>query len=130
MTTDLQTAYQNVLTQFNAGQYNLMEQSMHTDIVIKKVVHRETVIGIGNVVTYLNSQMAPVNPVATVATVNFHPRTPANQATATIGVVHGEGTYQDDHSGGQIPVRFCWTFVRDATTQDWLLLNVFGHRTD
>jgi hypothetical protein len=130
MATDLQTAYQNVLAQFNAGQYALLETLMHTDIVLKKAVHSESVFGLGNVVTYLNTQMAAANPQATVTTVNFHPSTQAKWQGATYGLAHGEGTYQDNFTNGVVPVHFCWTFVRDDTTRDRQLVNVFGHRKD
>jgi hypothetical protein len=134
-TADLLTAYNNVYNQFNAGQFTAMALNMHTDIVVKKVARRESISGIGNVVSYLNNQMALVNPAITVSSYTLHPpATSSNYATAKICLAYGEGTYTDDNSGPNgrttINVHFCWTFVRDEITTFLLLANVYAHRTD
>jgi hypothetical protein len=143
--TDLLAAYNNALSLFNggpaAGNYNALAQYMHTGVVVKKVARRETITGLGDVVSYLNNQMLYANPVFTPssapapgAAVSLHPAVgSAKYATAALGTAYGTGTYQDANTGVPDPgisVRFCWTFVRDEITQNWLLANVFAHRTD
>ena len=67
--TDLLAAYNNALSLFNggpaAGNYNALAQYMHTGVVVKKVARRETITGLGDVVSYLNNQMLYANPVFT-----------------------------------------------------------------
>ena len=155
---DLATAYGNVLGAFNAvglasnnapTDYSALVPILHTDIVIKKVARRESVSGIGNVISYLNTVMAPVFPV--FSAVGSSPSTipPASGYTfappsytlrpasgtgpngaAMQGVAYGIGAYQDANSGGPANVYFCWSFVRDEITKYWWLHNVYAHRTD
>jgi hypothetical protein len=145
--TDLADAYKKVLGYFSGGaptgdgNYNGLAQYMHTDITVKKVARRDSIAGIGAVVSYLNNQMYFANPTFTPDTtppVQLHPAAGAGKPAGTggaarLGLAHGTGVYQDANTGVADPgitVRFCWTFVRDDVTGGWLLYNVYAHRTD
>jgi hypothetical protein len=129
MAVNLMNAYHNIRDLFNAWNYNDLVAAMDANIVVKKVQHPDSISGIGNVSVYLNSQMLPLKPTFTNHTdIAFHPNHLDAQASATYGLVRGVGDYVDNTVKGDkaIKVFFVWSFTRSYSTEDWMLVNVFG----
>jgi hypothetical protein len=132
MAVDLPGAFQNIHNLFNTWNYTGMGAVMDQNIIAKRLLHPDSVSGKNNVTPYLNSQMLPDRPTLTyLSNIVYYPLTPADQANATYGHVSGDGLYCDSTVKGDtpFPVHFTWCFTRSGTTQDWLLVNVFGYRT-
>jgi hypothetical protein len=130
MPVDLQAAYQDVLDRFNGVDYVNLMRVMDPDIIVKRVLKPGSIVGIGNVETYLLRHMAPLSPSFENVAPTFDPPNPAAQATAIYAHVRGTGDYYDDNvtPGARVatPVHFVWTFTRSNTTEEWLLIHVFG----
>ena len=58
MSTNLQKSFDTAYALFNAGKYDDLRPLMHTDIILKLVDDAGSVVGLGNVITYLNGQQA------------------------------------------------------------------------
>jgi hypothetical protein len=130
MPTDLQLAYQDVLDRFNLVDYPGLMRVIDPDIIAKRVLKPGSIVGIGNIETYLLRHMAPLSPSFENVVPTFYPSTPAAQATAISGHVRGTGDYYDDNvtPGGRVatPVHFVWIFTRSNTKEEWLLIHIFG----
>jgi hypothetical protein len=127
MSVNLQQAFADVLDQFNRVHYNDLMKLMDPDIIVKRVLKPGSIVGIGNVETYLLRHMAPLSPSFENVAPTFYP---PNPAAATSAHVRGTGEYYDDNvtPGARVatPVHFVWTFTRSNTTEEWLLIHVFG----
>jgi hypothetical protein len=135
MSTDLKQAATDVINQFNAGNYGSLEGGMDSNVIIKKVLHPGSVIGIGNVSGYLDKHMKSRNPQLTNSDkslwngqLTLIPPVPQN-ATATYGRASGSGYYVDDNGNSTTPINFTLDFVRNSTADDWSLSNAFATPT-
>ncbi len=129
MPVNLQAAFDDVRDRFNRVDYDGLMRVIDPDIVVKRVLKPGSIVGIGNVETYLLKHMAPLRPsFENLGGVTFYP---AAHATAINAHIHGTGDYYDDNvnvSKGRTATRvlFIWTFTRSVDTEEWLLINVFG----
>jgi len=125
-------AYKDVLSLFNKPDYTALLRVMDPDIVVKRVLKPGSIVGIGDVESYLIRHMLPLRPKFDIVGVpTFHPQPPADKA-AMDARVSGTGDYYDDTiktSPTPTRVLFIWTFTRTDTTQEWLLINAFGAPT-
>jgi hypothetical protein len=127
MPVNLQAAFDDVRDRFNRVDYDGLMRVIDPDIVVKRVLKPGSIVGIGNVETYLLKHMAPLRPsFENLGGVTFYPA-----AHATAINAHGTGDYYDDNvnvSKGRTATRvlFIWTFTRSVDTEEWLLINVFG----
>ena len=62
MSTDLRQAFKTACDLFNDAKYNDLGPLVDIDIVMKKVDDPGSIVGIGNVITYLNLQQAQQQP--------------------------------------------------------------------
>lgn len=128
MALDLPGAYQNILALFTTKNYAALTAptTMDANIIVKRVLHPDSIIGLNAVAQYLVTMMLPQNPTLTnISNILYY------QVDPTYGHASGDGIYYDNSvPGGQpFPVHFIWCFTRADATKDWLLVNVFGHRT-
>ena len=122
MTTNLKQAFDTAVALFNAAQYDDLRPLMDTDIILKLVDDSGSVVGIGNVITYLNGHQATEQPQL----VNINIQTIYGN-NGTNGQISGTAQYQDQKAVNTfIDVRFTFTFSRNAITDDWLLVNAFA----
>jgi hypothetical protein len=116
-----------------SGHYNNLLIYLHHGINLKRVDDPTTVVGIANVIYYLNSTQVLKAP-------KFIPNTrvewpPANTDNEIRATVRGKGTYQDstvvyeDVNGDDVlvpdplDVHYLFSFARKKTTERWLLIN-------
>lgn len=109
---------------FNSGKYDQLAPLLRPDVIMKKVDDPDSVVGIGNVISYLNSQQKPLLPQFDPDGVSEFPQ-PSDAAMH--GVISGQGTYQDISIGPgstlPFPVRYSFTFTRKNTSAMWLLIH-------
>src|SRR5262249_50789455 len=132
MPTDLMGAYNDVYGKFqavhqavqkgDAADYGVLVDTMHANVIVKRVRVPVSLIGKADVLRYLNEQMLGRNchfeEVVTSAWVN---------KAELYGTVSGQGKYyDDDNEVNPTPVFFAWCYTRATVKDDWVLINVFG----
>ncbi len=139
MPTQLYTAFNNAVGFFNNGNYNTLLQYLHDTIIMKRVDDPTSVIGVGNVIAYLNGLQAPLRPVFTPTTQTEWSPT-ANSDNAVHANMSGSGTYQDNSlaytdvlgnphlPSTAFPVQYVFTYRRKTTSDFWLLVNATARR--
>jgi hypothetical protein len=122
MSTDLRQAFKTACDLFNGAKYNDLGPLVDIDIVMKKVDDPGSIVGIGNVITYLNLQQAQQKPQFEVDKIET-----VRGADGTMGQISGTAHYQDKKRVNvKILVRFTFTFTRDDLGDDWMLINAFA----
>lgn len=126
MATDLQQAFKQAAALFNAGKYDELGALFHVDAIMKRVDDPGSIVGIGNLVAYLNTHQKSQQP-------QFEDVRIVSQRgdDGTQGIIIGTAKYRDkkqDH--GTIPVQFTFVFTRDDNDSDWLLINAFAVPTE
>jgi hypothetical protein len=95
---------------------------MDIDIIMKRVDDPGSVVGIGNVIAYLNGHQASQQPQFDGVKIET-----VRGANELNGQISGTAYYQDKkHVNTKIPVRFTFTFARQDVSEDWLLVNAFA----
>lgn|ERR1039458_6637550 len=122
MSTDLRQAFKKACDLFNDAKYTELAPLMDIDIIMKRVDDPGSVVGIGNVITYLNGHQAELQPQFEVVKAET-----VRGADGTMGQISGTAHYQDKkHVNVKILVRFTFTFTRDDVGEDWMLINAFA----
>lgn len=123
MATDLQKAFKEVSELFNDGKYDALAKVCDPDIIMKRVDDPGSIAGIGNFVAYLNTHQAHEKP----RFLDAQPEEPiVRDPEETNGQISGIGNYLDKANTKPIPVRFTFTFTRNNSKSDWLLINAFA----
>jgi len=126
MATDLRREFDEEIALWNAANYNELGKRFDVDVIMKRLDDPGSVVGIGNVLVYLNENQAQKRP-------RFEPvnvETPITWASGTVGQISGTATYLDKQGDSQTtPVRFTFTFARADNKEDWLLVNAFQARS-
>jgi hypothetical protein len=126
MSTDLQQTFEQAAKLFNDGSYDQLGRLFHLDAIMKRVDDPGSIVGLGNLIAYLNTHQKSQNP-------QFEDIKIQSQKgdTGTQGIIIGTAKYRDKKSDhGTIPVQFTFVFTRDATDTDWLLINAFAVPSD
>lgn len=122
MSTDLRQAFDIACALFNEGKYDDLRPFMHIDIIMKLVDDPGSVVGIGNVITYLNGHQATKGP-----RIEGTEHAKLRGEHGTLGQAIGTGRYRDkkaDH--GTVQIQYAFTFTRDDDQSDWMLINAFA----
>src|ERR1700746_2719431 len=119
MSTDFEQTFEQAAKLFNDGSYDQLGRLFHLDAIMKRVDDPGSIVGLGNLIAYLNTHQKPLNPQ--FEDVKVQSRKAEN---GTQGIVIGTAKYRDKKSDhGTIPVQFTFVFSRDDTDSDWLLVN-------
>jgi hypothetical protein len=122
MSKDLMDTFKTACGLFNDSKYDELRPLMDIDIIMKRVDDPGSVVGIGNVITYLNGKQAEKQPQFDVVKIE----TVRGENTVN-GQVSGTAYYQDQkHLNTKIPVRFTFGFARQDVTDEWQLVNAFA----
>ena len=126
MSTDLQQAFEHAAKLFNEGSYDELGRLFHIDAIMKRVDDPGSIVGLGNLIAYLNTHQKPLNP-------QFEDVKILSQkgVDGTHGIVIGTAKYRDKKQDkATIPVQFTFVFTRDDTDSDWMLINAFAVPSD
>jgi hypothetical protein len=139
MALDLKQAALDVITAFNAPYvdntvtYDALKPHMEYNVVLKRVLHPESVSGADAALHYLNNHMksrkAHLDNYALQDPVYQDPKDAADPKNATNGQVSGTGDYYDDNDATATPIFFTLGFVRSDGTEQWSLVNSFATPT-
>lgn len=126
MSKNLQQAFKEACDLFNDAKYNDLLPLLDIDIILKRVDDPGSVVGIGNVIAYLNGHQADQQPqFELVKTETVRGEDEIN------GQISGTAHYQDNkHKNTKILVRFTFTFARNDVSSDWMLINAFAAPTE
>jgi hypothetical protein len=122
MSTHLKEVFDLVITHFNESKYHELQPLMASDIIMKKVDDPGSVVGIGDVMAYLEGRQAQLKPQLTNIVYDGDPW----DQTGTMAQVSGTGQMHDKKGAPAVPVRFTFTFTRDNEHEDWLVINAFA----
>jgi len=130
MSTKLEEAFENVLNHFNAAEYDKLLPMMDGDVIMKKVDDPGSVVGIGNVINYLNGRQKLFKPKLDVVNRDYR----CQEFSDTVGQVSGIGKMHDKTVGegakkAPVPVQFTFTFTRANKEETWVVINAFAART-
>jgi len=125
MSTDLKETFFTACDLFNRRKYDDLRPLMHTDIIMKLVDDPGSVVGIGNVITYLNGHQATKEPKIEGTE---HPKLRGEKGT--LGQVIGTGRYRDKKGADTFQIQYAFTFTRDNDKSEWMLINSFAVRLD
>ncbi len=122
MSNDLSQTFKHATDLFNRGSYDELGALLHIDAILKRVDDPGSVVGIGNIIAYLNtqqkSQMPQIRDFEDVAYMG---------QDGTHGIVTGRAKYKDKQNDyGAIPIQFAFIFTRDGTGEDWRMINAFA----
>src|SRR5258708_9173912 len=95
------------------------------DVIMKRVEHPGSVVGIGNVLAYLNTHQQSQKPQF----VNVNIQLQKEAMAATHGIVSGNALFKNNQ-GASIPIHFTFVFARNNPDRDWLLVNLFAVPTN
>ena len=124
MSAHLREAFDLVINHFNKTEYDELLRLMDGDIIMKKVDDPGSVVGIGNVISYLKGRQAQFRPELTHIVCEGEPW----EQTGTMAQVSGTGQMHDKKGAPGVPVRFTFTFTRGSEDDDWLVINAFAAR--
>jgi hypothetical protein len=141
--SQLLTMFARACTAFNnapntPGNYNNLLRYLHHDVTIKRVDDPTTVVGIANVIYYLNSTQVIKAPQLIVANSTEWPVPTDPEIRATI---RGDGTYQDNSvayvdvtGANHLPsnpfnIHYLFGFTRKTANDFWLLINAVATPT-
>jgi hypothetical protein len=142
--SQLLTRFTEAYTAFNNGpnnrpdNYNNLLRYLHHDVRIKRVDDPTTVVGIANVIYYLNSTQVDRAPRLSVTNSTEWPLNTDPEIRATI---RGNGTYQDnsvayvDVTGNRhgpseaFDIYYLFSFTRKTPSDLWLLINAVATPT-
>jgi hypothetical protein len=129
--TDLKAAAKTVIDAFNRPvkdanghfDYYTLLSIMDPDVVIKRVLNPGSIVGIGNVESYLNYHMGPNEAYLNYDQANWqlYPKNPT-----THGEVNGTGTYHDDHGKTTATIKFTLVFARKTNKDNWALTSAIA----
>ncbi len=123
MSASLATAFGEVCNLFNRKDYDGLAKCCDTDFIMKKVDDAGSIVGLGNVIVYLNTHQAAQNPK--IENVNIDKE--VVDPTETFGQVSGTAEYRDKATDKTTTaIRFIFTFTRGDKDADWMLINAFG----
>ena len=122
MSTNLQETFQQATSLFNAGDYDGLGRIFDIDAIMKRVDDPGSIVGLGNLMAYLNTHQRPLMPQFQNPVVQY-----ATGDQGTQGIIVGTANYLDKQSDRTtIPVQFTFVFAREDTSSDWLLVNAFA----
>lgn len=122
MSTDLQQTFYQAAELFNAGEYDKLCALFDIDAIMKRVDDPGSIVGIGNLLAYLNTHQKPLQPQLEDVKIVFQKGNDGTQ-----GIVIGTARYRDAKQDQRtIPVQFSFVFTRDDKDSDWLLINAFA----
>lgn len=125
MATDLQTAFDEACRLWNEQKYDELGKHFDVDIIMKKLDDPGSIVGIGNVLVYLNEDQAQKKPMLE----KIKPEEKNEWADHTVAQISGTAHYRDKAKDTTTtPVRFSFTFTRAKKEEDWLLINAFQSR--
>ena len=126
MSTDLHQTFEHTVALFNEGKYNELGEFFDIDVIMKRVDDPGSIVGIGNLIAYLNTHQKSELP-------QFEDIKIESQRgdDDTQGIIVGTAKYRDKkHDRGTIPIRFSFVFTREDLDGDWLLINTFAVPTN
>jgi hypothetical protein len=121
----LREEFKHQINLWNATNYDKLAERFDENIIMKKLDDPGSVIGIGNVLAYLNKNQKSKAPQFTLDDI----QDVFIWGAGTIAQVVGTATYQDRRT--QTPtteVRFVFTYSRSSVHDDWLMVNAFQAR--
>jgi len=127
----LQTAFDAVLVAFNATppDYDTLVKTVEPDVIIKRVLFPGSIIGMGNVESYLKHHMLPLQPRLHNLAIDWWWEVPAQ----THGQVRARGDYVDSTipppPSAAVPIHFNLVFIRKSTVEPYTLHSAFATRT-
>jgi len=122
MSTDLKQAAIDVINNFNAPakgdaeDYGALKPLMEYNVVLKRVLHPDSIEGASDVTWFLDNHMLSRK----AHLENWETTLIANVKT---GEVSGTGNYYDDNDKTITPIFFTLGFVQNDVTGDWSLIN-------
>jgi hypothetical protein len=136
MPTGLKAVFDGLISTFNSigsnsFAYDELVLKMDADVVLKKVLHPGSIVGIGNAKGYLDAHMKPLTPSLNVtnSTVKVRYLVGASDADATYALVSGDGVYLDQKGKSSTPVSFILHFGRNSASDEWSVSDEFAYPT-
>jgi hypothetical protein len=121
MATQLLQAFKQASELFNAGKYDELGAMLSSNVILKRVGDPGSIVGIGNVLGYLNTHQKSQQPQF------LNDRIQAQIEKATQGIIGGTAEYRNKPGDREtIPVQFTFVFVRNDPNDDWMLTNLFA----
>lgn len=121
MAKDLREAFEQASTLFNAARYDDLGAMLDCDVVLKRVGSPGLLVGIGDVIVYLNTHQKPQNPQL------LNPKISYQLDKGTWGIVSGTAEYKNKQGdSGTTTVQFTFIFARSDPNSDWLIINLFA----
>jgi len=121
----------NSLSITNLGAYDELVLKMDANVILKKVLHPGSIVGVGNAKGYLDAHMKPLFPKFNVdlskVTVQF--LVGASDNDATYGQVYGPATYVDQNGTSNNNIFFIHSFIRNDASEEGSLSDAFAYRT-
>jgi hypothetical protein len=143
MPSQLLTLFQAAEQAFNnapaTGDYNNLAEYLHHSVTMKRVDDPSSVMGIANVIFYLNSTQVVRAPRLVAGTFAEWPANTDLEIRATI--IRGTGTYRDnsvpynDVTNTPVPVstpinvHYIFSFVRKTIKDKWQIINAIATPT-
>jgi hypothetical protein len=125
MSTDLGRTFVEVSKLFNQAKYDQLGRYFDIDVIMKRVDDPGSIVGIGNLMAYLNAHQKVLKPQ--FENVKIVSET-GNKGTH--GIITGTANYRDKkRDKNTIPVQFTFVFTRPDTKSDWLLAVTFATPT-
>jgi hypothetical protein len=133
----LQARFKDVMDTFNSlsitnlGAYDELVLKMDANVILKKVLHPGSIVGVGNAKGYLDAHMKPLFPKFNVDLLKVTTRflVGASENDATYGQVYGPATYVDQNSTSTTNIFFIHSFIRNDASEEWSLSDAFAYRT-
>jgi len=134
MPLTLKQAFDALIKTFNAidtnpKAYDELVLKMDADVVLKKVLHPGSIVGIGNAKGYLDAHMKPLQPKLNVSSSKVQFLVGTSDADATYGQVSGTADYVDEKGTSTYPVHFIDSFIRNSASDEWSLVNAYAYPT-
>lgn len=110
---------------WNGTNYDRLAERFDVNIIMKKLDDPDSVIGIGNVLTYLNKNQKPKAPQFT----DVYIQDTFIWGEGKVAQITGTAIYQDRRNQmARTEVRFVFTYSRPSVHDDWLMVNAFQAR--
>jgi len=115
-------AFEQACKVYNAGEYDKLGALLDTDIIFKRVDDATSVVGIGNVIAYMNTHQKALKPqFQNIQNLSM------TGVSGTQGIVRGTAEHVDNQQNKKtIPIEFIFVFTRDDTNSSWMLINAFA----
>ena len=121
MAKELRQAFDQASELFNAGNYNELGAILSSNVILKRVGDPGSIVGIGNVMAYLNTHQKSQQPQF------VGPKIQMQLENGTQGVIGGAAEYRIKPGDRvMVPVQFTFVFVRNDPNDDWMLTNLFA----